>query len=92
MMIIIGPIIIIVNNYGVAQVPEQTEQPHTPEQDERVKTFLSPAQLWKPTPGHVQVHCDTCSWQSEYKTVPSAKMGLGSHKRWCKQRKPLTFT
>lgn len=92
-MIVIGPIIIIVNNYS-AQAVEQPEQnnPTTPEQDERLKTFLSPAQLWKPKEGMVHVYCDTCDFQSQYETPAKAKMGLGSHKRWCKQRKPLTFT
>lgn len=33
----------------------------------------------------IYVTCEVCGWRGGYDTMPSAKMGLGAHRGWCKR-------
>ncbi len=79
-MIIIGPFIIIVNNYGVNQ--DEPPPEHQPPERRLIERPKPPEQ---DTTNMIYVTCDTpgCEWDGHYDTSGKAAQGLGAHKSWC---------
>ncbi len=71
-MIYIGVLIVIVSPPPSTETPEP-EQPVRPEQPRA------------DDPALIYVSCEVCGWRDGYETIPSAKMGLGAHRGWCKR-------
>ena len=69
-MIYIGILIIVVNPEGK---PIQFVPFHDPEPRE-------------PKPGEVVMTCEVCGWSNIYQHMSAAKMGIASHRQWCKRK------